>query len=161
MGYETYRRAMGIDRAVITRNTEGATRPGATASPLSSFHSWGHSLEITKRRAVGVLPKCFPPLSDLPQMAAILAKTGTFEKILFALANIALEQGKLGLDEGFIDATFAPAKKGVLGREDQKGQRDKDNGNCGGTWLSDSIAYWKRFSRRGNTGWKDGWSKNL
>ena len=32
-------------------------------------------------------------------------------------------------------------KKGVLGREDQKGQRDKDNGNCGGTWLSDSIAY--------------------
>ncbi len=161
VGMKLHRRAMGIDRAVITRNTEGATRPGATASPLSSFHSWGHSLEITKRRAVGALPKCFPPYQTCHRWLQYWRKTGTFEKILFALANMALEQGKLGLDEGFIDATFAPAKKGVLGREDQKGQRDKDNGNCGGTWLSDSIAYWKRFSRRGNTGWKDGWSKNL
>lgn len=59
-----------------------------------------------------LLPKCFPPYQTCHRWLQYWRKTGTFEKILFALANMALEQGKLGLDEGFIDATFAPAQKG-------------------------------------------------
>ena len=74
-GYENFiRRAMGIDRAVITRNTEGATRPGRPPahSPRSILGAFSGNYEAARG---GILPKCFPSLSDLPRvMAAILAK---------------------------------------------------------------------------------------
>ncbi len=59
-----------------------------------------------------LLPGCYPPYQTCHRWLQYWRKTGAFEKILFTLANMALEQGKLGLEEGFIDATFAPAKKG-------------------------------------------------
>ena len=64
----------GIDRAVITRNTEGATRPGRPPahSPRSILE--GILWEITEAARGGSFAEMFFSLSDLPQMAAILAK---------------------------------------------------------------------------------------
>ena len=59
-----------------------------------------------------LLPKCYPPYQTCHRWLQFWRKTGTFEKILLIFANIALEQGRLGMEEGYIDATFAPAKKG-------------------------------------------------
>jgi hypothetical protein len=39
---------------------------------------------------------------------------GVFDKILTALAEDLRDRGGIDLSEGFIDGTFAPAKKGAL-----------------------------------------------
>ena len=105
---------MGTDRAIIASNTEGPT--GSGAPPV---HSQRAILEgiLWKLRSGArwqLLPKYYPPYQTCHRWLQYWRKTGTFEKILITLANMALEQGKLGLEEGFIDATFASAKKGGL-----------------------------------------------
>ena len=55
----------------------------------------------------------FSSLSDSATDGCNIGEKQAHLKDLFALANMALEQGKLGLDEGFIDATLL-GKKGVL-----------------------------------------------
>ena len=133
---------MGIDRSTLStrQHRRGHERGDRQPTPLVPILG-GHSLEITKRRAVGALPKMFSLYQTCHRWLQYWRKTGTFEKILFALANMALEQGKLGLDEEvYRTQTFAPPERGSLvGRP--KGQRTKIMAIVGGTWLSDSIAY--------------------
>ena len=62
--------------------------------------------------AWALLPDCYPPYQTCHRWLQYWRKTGTFEKILFTLVNMALDKGLLDINEAFIDATFAPAKKG-------------------------------------------------
>lgn len=82
-------------------------------------HSQRHILEgilwkLRSGSAWSLLPACYPPYQTCHRWLQFWRKTGTFEKILIVLTNMAFEMGKLGLNEGHIDATFAPAKKGGL-----------------------------------------------
>lgn len=59
-----------------------------------------------------MLPKNYPPYQTCHRWFQKLRKAGVFEKILKVLVNEAVTLGKLEMDEAYIDATFAPAKKG-------------------------------------------------
>jgi transposase len=60
------------------------------------------------------LPERYPPKSTCHRRFQAWTRSGVFEKILSALADDLKERGGIDLSEGFIDATFAPAKKGAM-----------------------------------------------
>jgi len=60
------------------------------------------------------LPDRYPPKSTCHRYFQQWNKSGVFAKILTALAQDLKERGCIDLSEGFIDGTFAPAKKGAM-----------------------------------------------
>ena len=61
------------------------------------------------------LPSGFPPKSTVHDYLKLWCGEESFRKLLAALIGRLLKTGRLELDRGFIDATFAPAKGGGLG----------------------------------------------
>ena len=61
------------------------------------------------------LPERYPPKSTCHRRFPEWTESGVFTKILTALAQDLKERGGIDLSEGFIDGTFAPAKKGAMG----------------------------------------------
>ena len=59
------------------------------------------------------LPERYPPKSTCHRRFQQWTESGIFEKILTALAEDLRDRGGIDLSEGFIDGTFAPAKKGA------------------------------------------------
>jgi transposase len=62
----------------------------------------------------GDLPERYPPKSTCHRRFQEWTESGVFAKILTALAKDLKERGGIDLSEGFIDGTFAPAKKGAM-----------------------------------------------
>ncbi len=60
------------------------------------------------------LPERYPPKSTCHRRFQEWTTSGVFAKILTALAEDLQYRGGLDLSEGFIDGTFAPAKKGAM-----------------------------------------------
>src|SRR5260370_8160286 len=60
------------------------------------------------------LPDRYPPFQTCHRRFEQWVRSGKLEKALRLLAKHLHERGKLDLQEAFIDATFATAKKGVL-----------------------------------------------
>ena len=60
------------------------------------------------------LPERYPPKSTCHRRFQAWTESGVFAKILTALAKDLHERGGIDLSEGFIDGTFAPAKKGAM-----------------------------------------------
>ena len=60
------------------------------------------------------LPERYPPRSTCHRRFQEWSQSGVFDKILTALAEDLRDRGGIDLREGFIDGTFAPAKKGAL-----------------------------------------------
>jgi transposase len=60
------------------------------------------------------MPERFPPKSTCHRRFHEWIESGVFAKILTALAQDLKERGDIDLSEGFIDGTFAPAKKGAM-----------------------------------------------
>lgn len=94
-----------------------ATPKGPRGQGRPPAHSQREILEgilwkLRSGAAWSLLPNCYPPCQTCHRWLQYWRKTGTFEKILVTLANMALDRGLLETKEGFIDATFAPAKKG-------------------------------------------------
>lgn len=58
------------------------------------------------------LPKSFPPKSTVHDYLQRWCQRDSFRKLLAVLIRELLERGELQIDQGFIDATFAPAKGG-------------------------------------------------
>ena len=58
------------------------------------------------------LPRSFPPKSTVHDYLQRWCQRDSFRKLLAALIRELLERGELQIDQGFIDATFAPAKGG-------------------------------------------------
>jgi hypothetical protein len=69
------------------------------------------------------LPERYPPKSTCHRRFQEWTESGVFTKILTALAQDLKERGGIDLSEGFIDGTFAPAKKGAM--EWAKPKREK------------------------------------
>lgn len=60
------------------------------------------------------LPQRYPPRSTCHRRFQEWSRSGVFDRILTALAEDLRQRGGIDLSEGFIDGTFAPAKKGAL-----------------------------------------------
>jgi transposase len=58
------------------------------------------------------LPKSFPPKSTVHDYLRCWCQRDSFRKLLSALIRELLESGQIEIDQGFVDATFAPAKGG-------------------------------------------------
>jgi transposase len=60
------------------------------------------------------LPEKYPPFQTCHRRFQQWVRTGKLERALTLLARHLHERGQLNLDEAFVDATFASAKKGAL-----------------------------------------------
>ena len=60
------------------------------------------------------LPEKYPPYQTCHRRFQQWVRSGKLEEVLRLLARHLREQGKLKLEEAFVDATFASAKKGAL-----------------------------------------------
>ena len=60
------------------------------------------------------LPNRYPSKSTCHRRFQHWTESGVFAKILAALAHDLRDRGGIDLSEGFIDGTFAPAKKGAM-----------------------------------------------
>ena len=60
------------------------------------------------------LPDKYPPFQTCHRRFQQWIRSGKLEEALRLLARLLYEQGKLNLEEAFVDATFASAKKGAL-----------------------------------------------
>jgi transposase len=58
------------------------------------------------------LPKSFPPKSTVHDYLQRWCQRNSFRRLLASLIRRLFEEGKVELDQAFIDATFAPAKGG-------------------------------------------------
>jgi transposase len=58
------------------------------------------------------LPRTFPPKSTVPDHLRRWSEQHVFRVLLARVIRQLLQHGRLDLDQGFIDATFAPAKGG-------------------------------------------------
>jgi transposase len=72
----------------------------------------------------GDLPERYPPKSTCHRRFQEWTESGVFAKILTALAKDLKERGGIDLSEGFIDGTFAPAKKGAMVWAKPKGAKE-------------------------------------
>ena len=70
------------------------------------------------------LPDRYPPKSTCHRRFQEWTESGVFAKILTALAKDLKERGGIDLSEGFIDGTFAPAKKGAMVWAKPKGAKE-------------------------------------
>lgn len=62
-----------------------------------------------------LLPKSFPPKSTVHDYLARWCQRDSFRRLLAELIRGLLQEGAIRFDQGFIDATFAPAKGGGEG----------------------------------------------
>ena len=60
------------------------------------------------------LPEKYPPFQTCHRRFQQWVRTGKLERALTLLARYLHDRGQLNLDEAFVDATFASAKKGAL-----------------------------------------------
>jgi transposase len=70
------------------------------------------------------LPERYPPKSTCHRRFHEWTESGVFAKILTALAKDLKERGVIDLSKGFIDGTFAPAKKGAMVWAKPKGAKE-------------------------------------
>jgi transposase len=70
------------------------------------------------------LPDRYPPKSTCHRYFQQWNKSGVFAKILTALAQDLKERGSIDISEGFIDGSFAPAKKGAMVWAKPKGAKE-------------------------------------
>jgi transposase len=70
------------------------------------------------------LPDRYPPRSTCHRYFQQWNESGVFIKILTALAQDLKDRGGIDLREGFIDGTFAPAKKGAMVWAKPKGAKE-------------------------------------
>src|ERR1022692_2078638 len=71
------------------------------------------------------LPEKYPPYQTCHRRFQQWVRSGKLEEALQRLARHLRAQGKLKLEEAFVDATFASAKKGALGSVPRAGARGR------------------------------------
>jgi transposase len=70
------------------------------------------------------LPERYPPKSTCHRYFQRWNKSGVFVEILTALAQDLKKRGGIDISEGFIDGSFAPAKKGAMVWAKPKGAKE-------------------------------------
>lgn len=101
-----------IEPLLPVRKPKREDRPGRT--PTASRALWDGILWILRTGAQwSELPReKYPPYKTVHRWFQGWVKDGTFRAVLRALAKDLKERGGFDLEEGFVDAFFASAKKG-------------------------------------------------
>lgn len=74
------------------------------------------------------LPERYPSSQTCHRRFQQWVRSGVMTRIMTAIAGELSRRGAIDLREAFIDASFAPAKKGAQGRKNETRQRNKDHG---------------------------------
>ena len=108
----TERCSLGTSRAGLAteRRVDGRGRPWRDTRAVLSGVLWILGTGAQWRE----LPDRYPPFQTCHRRFQQWVRSGKLEKALRLLAKHLHDRGKLDLQEAFIDATFASAKKGVL-----------------------------------------------
>jgi len=95
---------------------EPKARPGQSGRPPQDARSVLNGILWILRTGAPWkdLPERYPPRSTCHRRFQQWIRLGVFDKILAALAEDLRDRGGIDLSEGFIDGTFAPAKRGAL-----------------------------------------------
>jgi transposase len=95
---------------------EPKARPGQSGRPPQDARSVLNGILWILRTGAPWkdLPERYPPRSTCHRRFQQWIRLGVFDKILTALAEDLRDRGGIDLSEGFIDGTFAPAKKGAM-----------------------------------------------
>ena len=95
---------------------EPKARPGRSGRPPQDARSVLNGILWILRTGAPWkdLPERYPPRSTCHRRFQQWIRLGVFDKILTALAEDLRDRGGIDLSEGFIDGTFAPAKRGAL-----------------------------------------------
>nr|BDT31634.1 transposase [Myxococcus sp. MH1] len=125
-----------IEPLLPARKPKREGRPGRTPTPSRAL--WDGILWILRTGAQwSELPQGkYPTYKTVHRWFQGWVKDGTFRAVLRALVLDLKERGGFDLEEGFVDAFFASAKRGALRREDEAGQGDEGHGNCRRRWSS-------------------------
>jgi len=93
-----------------------ASQPGTSGRPVQDFRAVLNGILWILRTGApwADLPARYPSKSTCHRRFQEWTESGVFAKILTALAEDLRERGGIDLREGFIDGTFAPAKKGAM-----------------------------------------------
>lgn len=75
------------------------------------------------------LPDRYPPYQTCHRRFQQWVRSGVMRGVLESLAEDLRTRGGFDVREAFIDGTFASAKKGALGWENQAGQGHQDHGS--------------------------------
>src|ERR1700720_1954635 len=73
------------------------------------------------------LPERYPSYQTCHRRFQEWVRSGIMRGVLEALAEDLRLQGRLDVREAFIDGSFAPAKKGIEGRQNQTWQGNEDH----------------------------------
>jgi transposase len=74
------------------------------------------------------LPERYPSFQTCHRRFQQWVRSGVIARIMSTLAHKLIARGAIDIREAFIDASFAPAKKGDARSENETRQRDKDRG---------------------------------
>ena len=112
-------RTLGVDRLTMgsCRTTAASSPPGR--QPRRPWHETRAVLNgVFWILGTGAqwreLPEKYPPFQTCHRRFQQWVRSGKLEEALTLLARLLYERGKLNLNEAFVDATFASAKKGAL-----------------------------------------------
>jgi transposase len=105
----------------FARRADGRGRPPADTRAVLNGVLWILRTGAQWRE----LPEKYPPYQTVHGRFQQWVRSGQLEKALRVLAEKLREEGKLDLDEGFIDGSFAAAKKGAWRWEGPSGARGR------------------------------------
>ena len=92
------------------------------------------------------LPSRYGPYQTCHRRFQQWQRSGVLHGILWALCEDLLARGELGLDEAFVDASFAGAKRGRSHWSNALRQREQDRGNRGQPRSSYRHRGYERFT---------------
>lgn len=103
------------------------------------------------------LPEKYAPYQTCHRRFQQWVRSGKLEEVLRRLAMRLREQGKLKLEEGFVDATFASAKKGALRLAQRGAARAPRSSLSPLITVFHSPYLWKVLPRTSRSWWKQFW----
>src|ERR1700687_640074 len=98
------------------------------------------------------LPERYPSSQTCHRRFQQWVRPGIMRGILEALAEELRIRGRLDVREAFIDGSFAPAKKGIEGRQNETWQGNENYGRRRQPWPPSCRVRRKRFTSRSEIG---------
>ena len=129
---------------------------------LSIEKYWRNPLDIAHRSSlVGIAQRVSKRFNLLAQIKRLGTRRCLGASVARVSSRAGDERGQMNWSESFADGSFAPAKKGVLCRQDQEGQRHEVDG---GGWRPKEALWgttWTLRHRGKSNSWKRRWLRSL
>jgi transposase len=110
----------------LRRRRDGRGRPWTSSRSVMSDVLW----ELRTGAPWAGLPERYPSFQTCHRRFQQWVRSGVIAGIMTALAHKLITRDAIDIREAFIDASFAPAKKGDARSEKRTRQGNKDHGDC-------------------------------